>query len=188
MGYCLLLLLNICIVGAVSWYEWGQMGLVVMAGYALFIFGLPACPLSKFLISHFFGMDREVDDMLYLEKSVYLSFAVYKVIWKIIVTILAIGILIFLLAYDLIMVINSGGSYSIMDSFNALGRIYQGMAGLADRVIDSIVGTLTAVCNYVRRKRKGLNLTNPYGAETFWVGGEETGDGEKEEAYEKYDM
>lgn len=174
MGYCLLSVVNICIVGIVSWYGWGYPGLGVAVGYALFIWCLPLCRLADILISHFFDVEKEIKDMLYLEKSLYLSFIIYKIILKFFMIMLVLSILVFLLVYDLIMVINSGGNYSVSDSFSALWRIYLGMAGFADRVIDSIIGTLVAVCNYIRRKRKGINLTDPYSAATFMVEEEET--------------
>lgn len=73
------------------------------------------------------------------------------------------------------MMINFGGNHSVSDSFSTLWQIYLGMTGFVDRVIDSIIGTLAAVCNYVRRKRKGINSTDSYSAEPFMVNEEKTG-------------
>lgn len=176
MGYCLLSVINICIVGTASWYAFGYPGLGVAAGYALLILGLPICPIANNLISYFFCVGKEIKDMVYLEKSLYLSFVIYKILLKFVMTMLVIGVLVILLVYDLIMVINSGGNYSISDSFSALRQIYHRMVGFVDKMIDGMIGTLAAICNCVRRKRKGINLTNPYSEDIFLIEEEKVAD------------
>ena len=50
------------------------------------------------------------------------------------------------------------GSVSIMTSLGGLGQIYSLLTRKADKIVDVMIGTAIQICNFVRRKRFGMNI------------------------------